>query len=309
MENVSGKRQKRRRGSRKRKTPHPLDFDILTREKTNEERRLFSNEKKGRSQVDESEGLKRAEENRIKAKSALELETEAFISNIPFGKSPKDLVGFILSRIIQINSVVRCQFLKDKRSNGHSGCAIVLFKNFQLYQQFERTPNLTFDGRLLRVKKGNGASKNQRKVPSEIVSFSADGLQLALGLSKEAIAVGGFPSVIEWQTALNDENPVSMDIDSVKRSIVLRFDNMRAGIQDSYTVEMSMRRISRVIVGREVGSGDMIVSFHLLYPPRLYKKEKRSSLGDLISTCLGLGLFSDLTNKRTLASGLKSSFL
>jgi hypothetical protein len=313
MEKASKKQQKKSRNRGRKRIPQPIDYNLLMSQRTIKEREQFSKEERDRYDVDGSEGIKRAEATRIKAKNALEKEIEVFVSNIPFNNSPRDLVEFILGCFINYGNelviktaVVRCEFFANKKTlhGGHSGCAVVLFKNEQLSSHF-MTSSLTFHGRQLRVKLGNNFSKGRRRIQSDTTSFIADRLQLSLGLPEAAMTVANLPSVIEWQTTMKDESQISMDIDSAKRAIVLHFDCTTAGINDSYNVEISMRRISRVIVGRLVDSSDMIVAFHLLYPPRLYRKERPHSNFDLE------GMFDDYEGMfgLSLASGIKKSYL
>lgn len=261
---------------KQRKNPPPLDYFNKMRITQSAERKILDEQEQIHLFVDDSEGMKRVSEVHLKAKAELLLETEAFITNISFNKTAIELVAYI--HTIVENSAVRCQLIKNKKTfHGHNGCAVVIFKTMQQFQSFASHPRLTFDNRDLRVKQGDGSSKGRRGnlKPFEAISFKGERIELGLSVSDLSA-----PFNVEWETG---GIPLEMEINTEKRSIVLKFDQEGSNqVIESYTVEMSMRRLRRVVIGQN--GCNIIVILHCQYPPKIFCKEKpRNILQELNS--------------------------
>ena len=117
-----------------------------------------------------------------KRKQALQQETEAFISNLPYAVNATELADFIENLLGGAvgDNVVRCQVITK---NGKSaGRAVLLFRNDDSFRHFQSlaVPSLSIKGRQIKVSKGNGDSKLKRELASESNSFDLSRFQLGL---------------------------------------------------------------------------------------------------------------------------------
>jgi len=228
-----------------------------------------------------------------KLKEMVDMETEAFISNIPFDVDAASLVKFINEIIGMPGVVVRCQIIE--KQHRRIGCALVLFKNRVLFDKFSRCPALILKGRPLRVKEGNGQSKNRRRVKEQDSLFHAQKLQL--GIRKL------FPAnhtLIEWETSSISQ----MRVDSARQILVICFSVENK----NHRAEISIKHMREVHMERHSETNTFVLVFRLRQRPHLFAKPSEVSPSPLNFTS---DLF-DFGFENTLAqimAGFQSSLL
>ena len=243
------------------------------------------------SEIENSEGLKSAEEEQKKAEEKLRKEFDGFFSNIPFQRSCNDLVEFLIDKLkilgvsSQTNScgIVRCQLMPRRKGSHinfkqlHSGCALVIFESERIFTLLS-TCRLHLDGRELKLQKGKGGWSSHKKYVKPPMIFPSTEIYLSTA------PLGTMDYI--WKS----NQDVSISFDGSARCITLCFSHK----DTSYVSEMPFSTIHQSGIGCISKSGQLAVQFRVSHPSRLYRNDT-ADFFEMNKIGVQLGMISNLT--------------
>eukprot|EP01041_Mallomonas_annulata_P004112 gene4112-8170_t len=245
--------------------------------------------------LDRSDVIERdAKDELDRIKHILDQEKEAFISNIPFRINATELVTFINSKFDSIAiTVVRCQIFE--RNGRSSGSAVVMLKNKQMFDRLMAMPSLVIDGRPLKIKEGNGQSKNRRRVKNNQIHFSASKLEIG-----HPVAVLDRERNIDWEIS-ESQTSIEIEIDSATQILRISYSLNIEDMKRQYRLEISIKHIRNIQIERDIHSNKLLLLFRIVQRPHLFRiKTTYEDILENVSKFFGIGLQS------TIISGIQN---